>query len=192
MCLIYLLTVIIWHTYDIYLFKTDLHKIILTWSHPVPPGIFFSILFYFLKCKSWLYFYLTFISWTLSPVFEKHCLKHILIPWPTFWSLAHPLGKSLSASKSQLKYHLLLEPSCGQMEWLFLPYGLPLYSHNMTIIALCSVTMFSTLCSTNYNVCTTTSFSRKHPIPDIQYVFMKCIILVLNEWICQFESKPKY
>lgn len=77
-------------------------------AHPVPSGIIHSILFCFLNVN--FDFNLTFISWTLSPVLENHCLS-------TSWSLDHlftPLGKSLPTSKCQPKYPLLLKNFCDQ------------------------------------------------------------------------------
>lgn len=104
---------IIWCICNIYICIIDLHKAIVTTSSAI--WYFLCHLTLFFKSPSWLFFYIFFI-WHLfhEPVtVTSFTLKNTAL-FSTFWSLnlhsdhlLTPLSQLLSASKSQLKQHLL-------------------------------------------------------------------------------------
>lgn len=113
----------------------------------MPSNNFCSILFYFLNVNLDFVFigHLFHESLTHQFQFDKHCLAHSdsLI----YILITCLLGKSLSASKSHFKRHLLLEAFHDQES-----DGISCFSSTVFLCAhyygiLCVITMFSTVSS---------------------------------------------
>lgn len=114
----------------------------------MPSNIFCSVLFYFLSVNFDFVFvgHLFYESLTHQFQFDKHCLAHS--DPLTYILITCLLGKSLSASKSHFKHHLLSEASHDQE-----PDGISCFSPTVFLCTPTASLLWHFMCYNNVLNC---------------------------------------